>query len=343
MERIIERVPNFSEGNDEKIIEAILSEARSVDGAVVLNSEMDKDYNRTVVTLVGPPESVVEAAFRATKKAVELIDMKQHKGEHPRMGATDVVPFIPVRGVTMEDCVEAANTYGKKVGEELGIPVYLYEHAATRPERQNLAVVRRGQYEGLEEKIKDPEWAPDYGPSEFIPKTGAVITGARKFLIAYNVNLNTNDVSIAKIIGENVRTSGKLMRDEEGNKIMGEDGKAKRIPGRLQAVKGMGVLLEEHNISQVSMNLVDYEITAPHTAYEACAEEAKKLGSRATGSEIVGVVPKEALLMAARYYADKEGLELGEEKGMLALAAEKLGLSQLAPFDLEEKVIEYMI
>ncbi|MDG6220501.1 MAG: glutamate formimidoyltransferase [Candidatus Thermoplasmatota archaeon] len=343
MEKIMECVPNFSEGRKPDIIEAILAEIKSVGGVALLNSEMDKDYNRTVVTFVGEPGKVSEAAFRATKKAAELIDMTAHMGEHPRMGATDVVPFIPVQGVTMDECVAEAKSYGQRVGKELGLPVYLYELAATKPDRRNLAEVRKGQYEGLAEKLKDPTWKPDYGPSSFVPKTGAVITGARKFLIAYNVNLDTADIDIAKAIGENVRESGKILKDDQGNKVLGEDGKPKKVPGRLKAVKGMGVMLEAHNITQVSMNLVDYEITPPHKAFDVCAEEAEKLGAKVTGSEVVGVIPKESLLMAAKHYASKEGITLADEKEMLDYASAKLGLNQLSPFVLEEKVIEYMI
>jgi len=343
MDRIVECVPNFSEGRNPGIIDAILGEVRKTDGVELLSSEMDRDYNRTVVIFVGTPEGVVNAAFNATKKALELIDMTIHEGEHPRMGAVDVVPFIPVRGVTMEDCVKAAKEYGRQVGEALGVPVYLYENAATSPDRRNLANVRKGQYEGLGEKLKDPLWKPDFGPGVFVPRSGAVITGARKFLVAYNVNLATNDVSIAKTIAENVRESGKILLDADGGKVLDDNGKPMRVPGRLKAVKGMGVLLEAQNIAQVSMNLVDYEETPPHAAYIACSEEAKKLGSEVTGSEIVGVVPEDALIMAGRHYARETGMEADDKLELIRIAEKNLGLSHLSPFKIEEKVIEYML
>lgn len=343
MDRIVECVPNFSEGKDPAIMERILDEIRRVAGVKLLSSEMDKDYNRTVVTFVGAPDAVVEAMFNATKKAFAVIDMTHHRGEHPRMGAVDVVPFIPVRGVSMEDCIKASLEYGRMVGEELGVPVYLYENSASSPDRRNLANVRKGQYEGLEEKLKDADWQPDYGPAIFVPKSGAVITGARKFLVAYNVNLATNEVSIAKTIAENIRESGTFLLDVEGNKMLDENGKPIRVPGRLKSVKGMGVMMEAHNIAQVSMNLVDYEETAPHTAYIACSEEAEKLGTRVTGSEIVGVVPKAALVVAGRHYASSESLDVSDDLELILLAEKRLGLSQLSPFRVEEKVIEYML
>jgi len=349
MDRVVECVPNFSEGKRKDVIDEIVRAIESVDGVYVITSEMDPDYNRTVVTIVGSPENIVDGVFEGAKVALEKIDMRYHKGEHPRMGAVDVVPFVPIRGVTMEECVELARDFGGRLGN-LGVPVYLYEYAATRPERKNLADIRRGEYEALPEKLKDPEWKPDFGPAEFNPKSGATVTGARKVLIAYNVNLNTDDVALAKRIAETIRTSGKIVRDEKGNKVLGEDGKPLRIPGRLKAVKAIGVLLKEHNIAQVSMNLVDYEITPPHVAFEECKKEAKKYGAEVTGSEIVGVVPEEALVMAGRFYMEKEGKSVenadttpeGRRK-LVDLAVEKLGLSQLAPFKPEEKVIEYIV
>ncbi len=340
MERIVECVPNFSEGRREEIIEATVAEIRKVPGARLLNVDPDKDYNRVVVTFVGDPDAVKEAAFQATKKASELIDMREHKGEHPRMGATDVVPFVPVSGVTMEDCIRIANEYAKEVGEKLRIPVYLYEEAATRPDRRNLAGIRKGEYEGLPEKLKDPNWKPDYGPSEFNARSGATVAGARVFLIAYNVNLDTNDQKLAHEIALRIRESGKPVRDENGNVVKDEEGKTKRIPGSLKAVKALGVLLEEHNIAQVSINLVNYEITPPHVAFEEVKKEAESLGVKATGSEIVGLTPRAALLQAGKHYS--EGASLSDDE-LIALAADRLGLSQLAEFRPEEKVIEYMI
>jgi glutamate formiminotransferase/formiminotetrahydrofolate cyclodeaminase len=343
--KIIECVPNFSEGRDKSVIDQITGEIEGVDGAKLLNVEMDADYNRTVVTFVGSPDNVADAAFRATKKAAELIDMTQHKGEHPRMGATDVVPFIPVAGVTMDECVAASLEYAKRAGEELGIPMYLYEFSAKKAERKNLAVVRKGQYEALEEKLKQEEWTPDFGPAEFNARAGGTVTGARKFLIAYNVNLNTAEVQPAKVIAENIRESGKLIKDENGNKVMDENGKAKRIPGSLKAVKGMGFLLEAHNIAQVSMNLVDYETTPVHIAYEECRKEAEKLGVRVTGSEIVGLVPKNALMLAGNFYLERKGEDQSgaDEKLVIDTAIQEMGLSDLHEFDPRTKVIEYMV
>jgi glutamate formiminotransferase/formiminotetrahydrofolate cyclodeaminase len=344
MAKIVECVPNFSEGRDLDIIKVITDQISAVEGVKLLGADPDKDYHRTVVTLVGEPDAVVEAAYAATKKAAELIDMTRHQGEHPRMGATDVVPFVPVSGVTMEDCVQLAHRYGQRVGEELGIPVYLYEEAATRPERRNLAKVRKGQYEGLAEKLKDPEWKPDYGPAEMNERSGAVITGARVFLIAYNVNLDTDDVDLANTIAQKVRESGRVLKDDQGQTIRDEMGKAKREPGTLKAVKAMGVLMEEQHISQVSMNLVNYQITPPHVAFEECRRQAEDLGARITGSEIVGLTPLEALLMAARHHLQAQGRETDlEPREMVQAAVEYLGLSQLQPFDADQKVIEFQI
>jgi len=344
MDRIVECVPNFSEGRDLDTIRAITDQIAAVEGVKLLGAEPDKDYHRTVVTFVGEPDAVVEAAFAATRKATELIDMTRHQGEHPRMGATDVVPFVPVTGVTMEECVRLARRYGQRVGQELDIPVYLYEEAATRPERRNLARVRKGQYEGLAEKLKDPEWKPDYGPAEMNERSGAVIAGARVFLIAYNVNLDTADVDLANTIAQNVRESGRVLKDDQGQTIRDENGKAKRQPGTLKAVKAMGVLMEEHHISQVSMNLVNYEITPPHVAFEECRRQADLLRARVTGSEIVGLTPIEALVMAARHHLQSRGREADlPARKLVEVAVDYLGLSQLQPFEPDEKVIEFQI
>ncbi|MGB2958900.1 MAG: glutamate formimidoyltransferase [Bacteroidota bacterium] len=338
MEKIVECVPNFSEGRDTDVIDTIAGAVRSVPGAHLLSAEPDKDYNRTVVTFIGSPEVVVEAAFQATRTAAGLIDMRHHKGEHPRLGATDVVPFVPVAGVSKEECVALAHAFGKRVGEELHIPIYLYEDAATRPERKNLAAVRKGEYEALPNKLKDPEWKPDYGPSEFNPKSGATVTGARMFLIAYNVNLGTPDAKMAHEIALRIRQSGRVKKDPEGKPVLDERGKKVMIPGTLKAVKAMGVLLEAHNIAQVSINLVNFNVTPPHMAYEEVRTEALSLGVEVTGSEIVGLTPKEALLMAGRHYAGGGAMD---EDGLIDLAIERLGLQQLEPFDKKKKIIEY--
>lgn len=330
MKQLVECVPNFSEGRDQTIIDAIASSIRDVPGVKLLNVEPDKDYNRTVVTFVGEPQATVEAAFQATKTAAELIDMRRHTGEHPRIGATDVVPFVPISGVTMQDCVRLANEYGERVGRELGIPIYLYEEAARVPERKNLPNIRKGEYEGLAEKLRDPAWQPDYGPAVFNEKSGATITGARFFLIAYNVNLNTNRKDLAHEIALRIRESGRTVKNEKGESI--------KVPGSLKAVKAMGVLLERFDIAQVSINLNNYTITPPHVAFEEVRKEARTLGIDATGSEVVGLIPKEALLMAGRFYSKET-----DEKKLVEVAIERLGLSQLEPFDPKKKVIEYMI
>ena len=336
MARIVECVPNFSEGRNIRVINAIAGAISAVSGVKFISAEPDRDYNRTVVTFVGEPKSVLEGAFMATKKAAELIDMSKHNGEHPRIGATDVVPFVPVSGVTMADCVRLAKEFGARVGSELQIPVYLYEEAASRPERKNLSVIRKGEYEGLAEKLKDPAWAPDFGPASFNAASGATVTGARMFLIAYNVNLDTNDVKIASEIALRIRESGRVKKDGKGNPVLDEKKQKITVPGTLRAVKAMGVLLEAHNIAQVSINLVNYHVTPPHLAFEEVKKEAATLGAQVTGSEIVGLTPREALLMAGKFYAPGAS---GED-ALLAAAINSLGLSQLEPFDMQKKVIE---
>jgi glutamate formiminotransferase/formiminotetrahydrofolate cyclodeaminase len=344
LNQIVECVPNFSEGRNLDNINAIADSIRRVPGLKLLSVEPDRDYNRTVVTFVGGPEAVKEAAFQATKTASELIDMTKHGGEHPRIGATDVVPFVPVSGVTMADCVRLANEYGKRVSEELHIPIYLYEEAATRSERKNLATIRKGEYEGLPEKLKDPNWQPDYGPATFNAKSGATVTGARMFLIAYNVNLNTNDSKVAHEIALRIRESGRAFKNAVGEFVLDEHGEKVMLPGSLKAVKAMGVLLEAHNIAQVSINLVNYEITPPHIAFEEVRKEAERLSFRATGSEIVGLTPKAALLVAGKFYLERDGktVEVSEEE-LIQVAIDRLGLSQLDVFDPEKKIIECQI
>lgn len=336
MKLLVECVPNFSEGRNQAVLDAIGARIRAVAGVTLLGVEPDKDYHRSVVTFVGSPDGVVEAAFQATKTASELIDMSVHKGEHPRIGATDVVPFIPVSGVSMDDCVALARRFGARVATELGIPVYLYEYAATRPERRNLAEIRKGEYEGLKEKLADPAWKPDFGDPVFRPRSGATVTGARKFLIAYNVNLNTPDPTIAHEIALRIREAGRPKKDADGNTVKDERGKVVKIPGTLKAVKAMGVFLERFNIAQVSINLVDFEVTPPHVAFEEVKKQARMLGVEATGSEIVGLTPRQALLVAGRYYAPNER----DERNLIPLAIEKLGLNHLEPFDPKKKVIE---
>lgn len=330
--KLVECVPNFSEGRAAGTIDAIAASIRGVKGAKLLSVEPDKDYNRSVVTFVGDPASVVEAAFVATKTAAGLIDMTQHHGEHPRMGATDVVPFVPVSGVTMDECVALARSYGSRVGKELGIPVYLYEEAASTPARKNLSDVRKGEYEGLAAKLADQAWRPDFGEPAFNPRSGATAAGARFFLIAYNVNLATSSKEIAHEIALRIRESGRTKKDPAGN--------TQKIPGSLKAVKAMGVLLERLNIAQVSINLTNFNVTPPHAAFEAVKKEAQSLGTDVTGSEVVGLIPKEALLKAGSFYSDGAG---GDEHHLIERAIERLGLSQIDRFEPEKKVIEFMI
>jgi glutamate formiminotransferase/formiminotetrahydrofolate cyclodeaminase len=340
MNQIVECVPNFSEGRNAKTIEAIAQSVRNTPTVKLLSVEPDRDYNRTVVTFVGEPSGVLEAAFHATKTAAERINMREHKGEHPRIGATDVVPFIPIKGVTMDDCVRLANDYGKRVAEELRIPVYLYESAARSPQRRNLADIRKGEYEGLAEKLRDPDWKPDYGEPVFNADSGATVTGARKFLIAYNVNLNTADDKLANEIALRIRESGRVKKDEAGKPLKNEKGESIKVPGTLKAVKAMGVYLERFKIAQVSINLVDFEITSMHDAFEEVSTQAKTLGIQATGSELVGLTPLKAMLLAGTFYADGKKLP---ESELVALAIGKLGLSQLEPFDPKKKIIEYQL
>ncbi len=344
MDRIVECVPNFSEGRNQEVINRIAEAIRSVEGVVLLDVDPGQATNRTVYTFVGGPEAVKEAAFRAIKTAAELIDMRQHSGEHPRIGAADVVPFVPVSGVTMEDCVRLAEELGKRVGEELGIPVYLYEYAARSEERRSLANIREGEYEALPKKLQDPKWRPDFGPAEFnerVAKTGATVIGAREFLIAYNVNLNTKDKKLAHEIALNIREKGRFKRDEKGKIVRDEKGNKIRVPGKLKAVRAIGWYIDEYGQAQVSINLVNYKITPLHKVFETCVEEAQKLGLRVTGSEIVGLVPKEAILQAGRHFLKKQGRSTAvSEEELIHIADLSLGLSQLYPFKPEDKIIE---
>jgi len=342
MEKIVECVPNFSEGRDKSVIEAIAAAIKAVDGVKLLNVDPGEDFNRAVYTFVGEPKPVLEAAFQAAKVGVALIDMAKHKGEHARMGALDVMPFIPIKGVNMDDCIKLSKQFGERMAKELGVPVFLYAKSATKPERVRLPDIRKGEYEALKEKFKDPSFKPDYGESIFVPKSGATATGAREILIAYNINLNTNDKSIASKIAGKIRTSGVVKKDKNGEKIIGPDGKPERIPGRFKGIQAGGMMYDE-NIAQVSMNLLNYHNVGLHDVFEATREEAEKLDTQVTGSEIVGLVPKEALTLAGRFYSEKDGLSVSDEEELVAIAIDRLGLSQLYPFNPEEKVIEYMV
>jgi glutamate formiminotransferase / formiminotetrahydrofolate cyclodeaminase len=343
MSKLVECVPNFSEGRDRKVIDAITAQIASVADAVLLDVDPGAATNRTVVTFVGPPEAVVEAAFLAAKRAAELIDMRSHQGAHPRQGATDVCPIVPVSGVTVEECVELARRLGGRIGGELGIPVYLYESAATRPERKNLADIRAGEYEALPEKLARPEWRPDFGPAEFNARSGATVVGVRPFLIAYNVNLNTKEVRIARDIGLTMREKGRAKRDEQGQKVRDDHGDLVRVPG-LPACRATGWFISEYGRAQVTMNLLDYAQTPIHAAFEKVDELARAKGLRATGSEIVGLVPKASILEAGRHFLEKQGASRGVcEREILENAVVSLGLNDVAPFEPAQKIIEYRV
>lgn len=340
--KLVECVPNFSEGRNKEKISAITNEIKSTPQVNLLDVDPGESTNRTVVTFIGSPEGVKEAAFKAIKKASEVLDMSKHKGAHSRIGATDVCPFVPVAGVTMEDCIQLAHELGERVAKELGIPVYLYEEAAQKPERENLANIRTGEYEGLPEKLKDPEWAPDYGKPVFNPKAGATVIGAREFLIAYNINLNTRDRRLAHEIALNLRERGRAKRDKDGNIVRDAEGKAIKIPGKFKAVKAVGWYIEDYEIAQISINFINYKITPPHVVFDETIKEAEKLGLKVTGSELVGLIPKEALLMAGRHYLTKQGKNPGvPEEDLIKTAVSSLGLDDVAPFDPQKKIIEY--
>jgi glutamate formiminotransferase/formiminotetrahydrofolate cyclodeaminase len=342
--KLVECVPNFSEGRDLEKIRSITLEIEAVPGVKLLDVDPGASTNRTVVTFIGPPEAVAEAAFRAVARAAEVIDMRAHKGAHQRMGATDVCPFVPVSGVTMEDCVRLAAEVGRRVAGELGLPVYLYEAAARKPERRNLATVRAGEYEGLPEKLKDPRWAPDFGPAVFNPKSGATIIGAREFLIAYNFNLNTRDRKLAHEIALSLRESGRAKRDKEGNIVKDAKGDTVKVPGKFREVKSVGWYVEDYGVAQISVNFTNYKITPIHIVFDEASRLAAKLGLRVTGSELVGLIPKEALLMAGRFYLEKQGKSPGvPEAELIRMAVRSLGLSDVVPFEPEKKIIEYQV
>lgn len=343
--KIIECVPNFSEGQDEKVIEAISRVIEQTEGVRLLHVDPGKSTNRTVVTFAGSPEPVIEAAFQAIKLASELIDMRYHKGEHPRMGATDVCPLIPISGISMEETVTYSKKLAARVGTELSIPVYLYENSANHPSRKNLADIRSGEYEGLEEKMKNPEWQPDYGPKSFNAKSGATVIGARDFLIAYNVNLNTKSVKLANEIAFDIRENGRPIKDPHTGKLLkNQHGDILRTPGTCKSVKAIGWYIHEYGQAQVSMNLTNMLETPLHKAFEECRKAADRLGLIITGSELVGLVPKKALLDAGVYFMKKQNRSLGiPEEELIELAIQSLGLNSLAPFEPKQRIIEYML
>jgi len=347
MPKLIECVPNFSEGRDLNVIKQITAAIEAVEGVSLLDVDPGASTNRTVVTFVGSPEAAVEAAFRGIQKAAELIDMRKQKGAHPRMGATDVCPFIPVSDVSWEEAIACANQLGKRVGEELKIPIYLYERAAKDPLRSNLSIIRAGEYEGFFEKIKQTQWKPDFGPAVFSERSGGTVIGVRDFLVAYNVNLNTKSVRRANSVAFDVREQGRFKTDDgtpTGKKVLDEKGEPIRVPGMLKHVKGIGWFVEEYGIAQVSMNLTNISETPLHAAFDACCESAEQRGLRVTGSEVVGMLPKKCLVDAGRFFLRQQQWSEGAaEEELIDLAIRSMGLSELKPFDPKDKVIEYRI
>lgn len=344
MKQLVECVPNISEGRDHGIIDAVTAAVREVAGVALLDVDPGRDTNRTVITFVGAPDAVAEAAFRLVARAAQLIDMARHRGAHPRHGATDVVPFVPLQGVTMTDCVALARRVGERIGAELGIPVYLYEEAALREERRNLAHCRQGEYEALPEKLGQSQWTPDFGPdawSSAVARTGATNVGARQFLVAYNVNLNTRSKRLASDIALDVREGGRAKRDAEGRIVKGPDGQNVMVPGALRAVKAVGWLIPEYNRAQISMNLVNVSITQPHEAFDEVCQQAARRGLRVTGSELVGLIPLQSMLAAGRHYLRRAGESAGvPQRQLVETAIQSLGLRDLGPFEPAQKIIE---
>lgn len=346
-DQLIECVPNFSEGVNMETIRQITSEIESVEGVRLLNVDPGKDTNRTVVTFVGSPAPVIEAAFRAIRRAGELIDMSRHKGEHPRMGATDVCPLIPISNITMKEAAEWSVKLANRVGEELGIPVYMYEEAQPDKKRSNLSVIRNGEYEGFFKKIKLPEWKPDFGPAEFDAKRGGTVIGARDFLVAYNINLNTTSTRRANAIAFDVREAGRVVREGDpltGKIVLNADGTPKTVPGTLKAVKAIGWYIEQYGIAQISMNLTNINITPVHIAFDEVCKKANERGIRVTGSELVGLIPLKAMLDAGKYFLRKQQRSTGvSEAELIKIAVKSLGLDELGPFKPEERIIEYQL
>ncbi|MBK9525966.1 MAG: glutamate formimidoyltransferase [Bacteroidetes bacterium] len=336
MKQLIECVPNFSEGRDLNIIRQITDVIENVEGVRLLNVDPGKATNRTVVTFVGEPAPVIEAAFRAIRKAAELIDMSKHQGEHPRMGATDVCPLIPISGISMTETVQWAKKLGERVGKVQNIPVYLYESAQENPARRNLSLIRAGEYEGFFKKIKLPEWKPDFGPAEFPAGSGATVIGARDFLVAYNANLNTTSVRRANSVAFDVRENGRKVKNEKGEEI--------NQPGTCKSVKAIGWFIEEYGIAQVSMNLTNISITPVHIAFDECVKSAYTRGMRVTGSELVGLIPLKAMLDAGAYFLKKQQRSTGvSEQELIRIAVKSMGLDELGPFKPEERIIEYLL
>ena len=347
MEQLIECVPNFSEGLDLSIIKQITDECEKVDGIKLLNVDPGKTTNRTVVTFVGNPQAVIDAAFNAIKKAGELIDMSKHKGEHPRMGATDVCPLIPIKNISLEQTAIYAQKLAKRVGEELNLPIYLYEEAQTNKKRSNLSEIRAGEYEGYFKKILLPEWKPDFGPQIFDEKRGATVIGARDFLVAYNINLNTTSTRRANSIAFDVREAGRVLRDGDpitGKIILNADGSPKSIAGSLKSVKAIGWYIQEYGVCQISMNLTNINITPIHIAFDEVVKKASERGIRVTGSELIGLIPLKGMLDAGKYFLNKQKRSVGvSESELIKIAVKSMGLDELAPFNPNERIIEYVL
>lgn len=347
MSRLIECVPNFSEGRNQETLDAISNAVRSTEGVTLLDVDPGKATHRTVFTFVGEPEAVIEAAVRAAQAGLARIDMRQHHGEHPRFGAMDVCPLVPVAGVTMEECAQYAHTLAERLANELGMTIYCYESAAKKPERKNLATVRAGEYEGLEAKLADPKWAPDYGPAKFNPAAGATAVGARDFLLAFNVNLNTTSTRRANAIAFDVRERGRILREPDpltGEIVRDAEGEPVWSPGSLKSVKGIGWFIEEYGIAQISMNLTNLADTPLHVAFDECCRKAEARGVRVTGSELVGLVPLRSMLDAGRYFLAKQQRSLGvSDRELIHIAIRSMGLDELAPFEPRERIIEYAI
>lgn len=348
MKQLIECVPNFSEGNNLSVIKEITDTIEGIEGVKLLDVDPGKATNRTVVTFVGEPDSVVEAAFRAIKKASQVIDMRTHKGEHPRFGATDVCPLVPVSGISMEETAVYAHRLAKRVGDELGIPVYCYENAAFNEERRSLANCRAGEYEGLKEKMASEQWKPDFGPAawnESVARTGASAIGARNFLVAYNVNLNTTSTRRANAIAFDIREAGRVQTDPEtGKTVLDKNGEPIRVPGSLKKVRAIGWYIKEYGIAQISTNLTDISVTPVHVAFDEVSERARERGLRVTGSELVGLIPLQAMLDAGKYFLHKQQRSVGiSDEEIIKIAVKSLGLDDLAPFDPKKKIIEYLL
>lgn len=341
MKQLVECVPNFSEGRDRALIDKIVAAMAAVKGVKVLDVDPGADTNRTVVTLIGEPAPVAEAAFQGIRRAAELIDMSKHSGAHPRIGATDVCPFVPVSGVTMADCAELARQVGRRVGDELGIPVYLYEAAAASPQRVNLADVRAGEYEGLADKLRDPAWKPDFGPATFNARAGATVIGAREFLIAYNINFNTRDAALVNDIALEIREKGRVKKDAKGAVVKDAQGEKVWAPGKFKAVKAIGWYIEQYGCAQLSINFNNYKISPVHEVFVEVCRQAEMRGLRVTGSELVGLIPKQALLDAGAFFLTRQGKPAGvPDEELIHIAVKSLGLAELTPFDPLKKIIE---